>query len=76
LLLEAKIRKEMQTSIMLFARIIINILAIALPSLRISPLLLISIATIVSLYAAALLISIATIVSLYAAALLINVVYI
>ena len=39
---------------MLFACIITNILAIALPSLRISPLLLIRIATIALLYAAAL----------------------
>ena len=40
---------------MLLACIITNILAIALPSLRISPLLLIRIATIALLYAAALL---------------------
>ena len=39
---------------MLFARIIINILAIALPSLRTSPLFFTRIATIVLLYAAAL----------------------
>ena len=39
---------------MLFACILTNILAIALPSLRISPLLLIRIATIALLYAAAL----------------------
>jgi len=38
---------------MLFACILTNILAIALPSLRISPLLLIRIATIVLLYAVA-----------------------